>query len=410
MPRAHFHWAELARPQIVFLWILVQIWFKFSDTNNIENSTMYLMAKSDRDARRMVLIPLIGSFIGPLIWFIPSMAATITHPNLANEFPRMTQPHEAAFIAVARDVMPVGMMGLLLCAMLGATLTSMDAGLNKGVGVFVRSFYLPIINPKASDKTQLIVSKTCTFIFGGIIVGVAVVVDRFRTSNLFDLSNLPLALPLLYGMFVKRTPAWSAWSTVLVGLAAAYVFKFYVKPERFQHLMGWATPLSPREASDFQLAATTLGTVVVGSMWYFTSALFYRTNSFEHHELATVGATNVAIPLNYRTSSSEHHERVTAFFNRLRTPIDAKSEGIVSRDDVLYRLMGLLCIVFGGFITLLVVIPNAMMGRLCFVFCGGTLLGAGVILYSLAMKKVASLRAMERSERLAIAPLLPQAG
>ena len=33
-------------------------------------------------------------------------------------------------------------MGLLLCAMLGATVTSMDAALNKGVGVFVRSFYI----------------------------------------------------------------------------------------------------------------------------------------------------------------------------------------------------------------------------------------------------------------------------
>jgi len=56
------------------------------------------------------------------------MSATITHPNLAAEFHTLQQPHEAAFVAVCMDVLPKGLLGLMLCAMLGATLTSMDAG------------------------------------------------------------------------------------------------------------------------------------------------------------------------------------------------------------------------------------------------------------------------------------------
>ena len=35
----------------------------------------------------LVLIPLFGTLLGPIIWFIPSMAATILHPNLAAEYP-----------------------------------------------------------------------------------------------------------------------------------------------------------------------------------------------------------------------------------------------------------------------------------------------------------------------------------
>ncbi len=311
VPSAHFHWSELARPQIIGLWILTQIWFKFSDCNNMENSTMYLMAKSDRDARRMVLIPLIGMIIGPLIWFIPSMAATITHPSLGHEFPLLKQPHEAAFVAVAGDVMPVGMIGLLLSAMLGATLTSMDAGLNKGVGVFVRSFYLPVINPKASEKRLLVIGKLCTFFFGGIVVLVALEVNKLRTIGLFDLANLlagtllmPMALPLLYGMFFKRTPAWSAWSTALVGFAAAYLGNIFVTPEHFQHLMGWTQPLSKdREVTDFQLAVTTIGSIGIGSAWFFFTSLFYKY------------------------SSQEHKERVEQFFANMRTPIDAPGRG-----------------------------------------------------------------------------------
>jgi solute:Na+ symporter, SSS family len=364
VPSAHFHWSELERPELLFFWIGVQLWFKFSDANNIENSTMYLMAKNDRDARRMVLIPLIGSLVGPLIWFIPSMAATITHPNLAAQYPTLTQPHEAAFVAVAMDVMPQGLLGLLLCAMLGATLTSMDAGLNKNVGVFVRSLYRPLINPNASEKRQLIVSKLCTLAFGAFIILVAVEVNRLRTIGLFDLANLlaatllmPMALPLLWGMFYKRTPGWSAWSTALVGFGVSLAAKYWVTPQQIQHLMRWSTPLSDHEQTDLLLVTATFGTVIIGTAWFFFTSLFYN-----------------AAPLVQR-------QRVENFFKNIRTPIDARAEGIENHDEVLYRLMGLLCIVYGAFILLLILIPNNLIGRLCFVFCGGAIEIMGLILY-----------------------------
>jgi solute:Na+ symporter, SSS family len=370
VPSAHFHWSELCRPQIIWLWIATQIWFKFSDVNNMENATMYLMAKSDRDARRMVLIPLIGTAIGPLIWFIPSMAATITHPNLALEYPGLKQPHEAAFVAVSRDVLPMGMLGLLMCAMLGATFTSMDASINKGVGVFVRSFYRPILNPQASEKHLLVTGKLCTLIFGVIVILVALEVNKLRNIGLFDLTNLlaatllmPMALPLLYGLFFKRTPVGSAWSTAAIGFVVAYMANYHFPPEYFQHFMGWKAPLSSRESTDFQLAAVTISTIVIASAWYFFTSLFYQA------------------------STRENKNRIEEFFTRLRTPIDATAEGIENHDQVLYHLMGLLCIVFGAFILLLILIPNTLQGRLCFVFCGGITFATGCILYRLSVLK-----------------------
>jgi SSS family solute:Na+ symporter len=366
VPAAHFHWSQLERPEILWLWIATQFWFKFSDANNIENSTMYLMAKSDRDAKRMVLIPLIGSIIGPLIWFIPSMAATIIHPNLGSEprFKMMSQPHEAAFVAVAMDVMPQGLIGLLLCAMLGATLTSMDAGLNKNVGVFVRSFYHPIINPKANEKRQLVVGKCCTISFGIIIIAIAIEVNRLRKIGLFDLTNLlaatllmPMALPLIWGLFYKRTPAWSAWSTALVGFGVSLLANYVLTPQAVQHLIGWKTVLSPHEATDLLLITSTFGTVIVGTAWFFFTTIFYES------------------------SAPEQKVRVEEFFSNMQTPIDAQAEGIENRDEVLYRLMGSLCMAYGAFILLLMFIPNAPRGRLCFLFCGGVLFLMGAILY-----------------------------
>jgi solute:Na+ symporter, SSS family len=369
VPSAHFHWGELAHPELLALWVVATMWLKFSDENNMERSTMYLMTRSDKDARRMVLIPLIGTLLGPIIWFIPSMAATILHPNLAAEFPNLKQPHEAAFLAVSMDVMPRGLLGLLLSAMLGATVTTMDAGLNKNVGIAIRSFYKPLFKPNASEKELLVAGKICTLIFGAIIILLAIFINDIRETNLFDFVNqlaayllMPLALPLIYGLFYKRTPGWSAWSTGLVAGLASWLLGIYVTPGRFQHWAGWTTPLNGDEATYLTLAVTTLGgTVIVGSAWYFFTSLFYKD------------------------APQEEHERIEHFFTDLHTPVD--KHGVEGVQTAIYKLLGSLCAVYGGFILLLIAIPNAAKGRLAFVFCGGVIFSVGAILLHRARRR-----------------------
>jgi|GEM_PF-114867 len=404
VPSHHFHWTELARTPLIAMWVVVMLWFKFSDMNNMENSTMYLMAGSDRDARRMVLIPMIGSLLGPIIWFIPSMAATILHPDsdphlsLKALFPQLSNPHEGAFVAVALQVMPQGLLGLLLCGMLGATVTSMDAGLNKSVGIFVRSFYLPVGNAfdrwgtllsetstwwffgtvlkrislwmlgaSRSEKRLLLVGKITTLAFGVIIVGLALLVNKYRTIGLFDLSNqiasyflMPLALPLIFGLFYKRTPLWSAWTTAVVGGAASWAFGAWITPGVYQHLMGWQRPLNSDELVYLRLCSTTLGAVGVGSLWYFGTSFFYQS------------------------SPAAHKAHVEEFFTRLRTPVENVATDTVQ--ESLYRLLGVLCLVYGTFVLLLTLIPNSLIGRLCFVFCGGSIFLAGLILYLISRR------------------------
>lgn len=362
VPASHFHWGELGRPELIFAWIVATLWLKFSDENNMERSTLYLMTQSDRDARRMVLIPIIGTFVGPLIWFIPALAASVMHPDLASDFPQLPQPHEAAFLAVAMDVMPKGLLGLLLSAMLGATVTSMDAGLNKNVGIAIRSLYKPVFRPHASEKHLLIAGKICTLLFGGIIILLALFINSIRETNLFDFVNqlasyllMPLALPLIYGLFYKRTPGWSAWSTALVAGGASFLLGKFITPEVIQHWMGWQEPLAPDEQTYLQLAVTTLGgTVLVGSAWYFMTSLFYKA------------------------APEEEKERVDRFFADLNTPVEKR--GVQRVQTVIDNLLGALCLVFGGFILLLIAIPNPVTGRLAFLFCGGAIFGIGLAL------------------------------
>jgi len=363
VPMAHLHWSELARPELIFIWVVATLWLKFSDENNMERATMYLMTRSDKDARRMVLIPLIGTLVGPLFWFIPSMAATILHPNLAADFPALKQPHEAAFLAVSMDVMPQGLLGLLISAMLGATVTSMDAGLNKNVGIAIRSLYKPLFKPNATEKNLLVAGKICTLVFGAIIIMLALFINNIRETNLFDFVNqlasyllMPLALPLIFGLFYKRTPGWSAWSTALVAGGASWLLGNYLTPDVVQQEMGWTVPLNGDEKTYLKLAITTLGgTVIVGSAWYFFTSLFYKN------------------------APATEQERIDHFFTNLHTPVD--KHGVEGVQTAIYKLLGALCMVYGVFILVLMAIPNRFTGRLAFLFCGSVILGVGMALW-----------------------------
>lgn len=367
VPSSQFHWTELARPEFLVMWILANLWFKFSDENNMERAPAYLMSRSDHDARLTALIPLIGTLIGPLIWFIPAMAATVMHPNLALEYPLMKQPHEAAFVAVSRDVMPTGLIGLLICAMLGATVTQMNTGLNRNVGITIRSLYMPLFFPNASEKHLLRAGKICTLLYGVLIIIFALLVNKFRTMGLFDLANqfaaniiMPLALPLIYGMFYKRTPGWSAWSTALIAGISSWLLGRFIKPEMFQHLMGWTQPLTRDEGTDFLLAITTFGTVGIGSAWYFLTSLFYN-----------------------QVSKGER-DRIENFFVNLDTPVD--KHGVAGVQTSVYTLLGSLCLVYGGVILLFAFIPNPLSGRFCFIFCGGTIFTIGAVLFAISRR------------------------
>jgi len=77
--------------------------------------------------------------------------------------------------------------------------------------------------------------------------------------------------------------------------------------------------------------------------------------------------------------------RVNDFYQRLITPINAITEKIENRDEVIYRLMGALCTVYGAFILLLMLIPNSMRGRICFLFVGGVITVSGMLLYRRSM-------------------------
>jgi hypothetical protein len=143
---------------------------------------------------------------------------------------------------------------------------------------------------------------------------------------------------------------------VLVGFASSLFAAKFLTAEWLASVTGWGA-LSRREAGDWELLSGVLLNTVVGSAWFLGSCLF-------HH-----------------TRSEAEKKRVEEFFRQTRTPVDFKKEIGEDNDAQQCRLLGLLCLIYGGFIALLVLIPNPARGRLALLACSAMVLAVGGLLH-----------------------------
>jgi hypothetical protein len=89
----------------------------------------------------------------------------------------------------------------------------------------------------------------------------------------------------------------------------------------------------------------------------------------------------------YKRSKPAYREQVEEFFRDIKTPIDHEKEDVRDQDAMQYRLVGLMCLIFGVFALLGMLIPNPPRGRLSFLFVGGIILALGIWLYAVSTKK-----------------------
>ncbi|HTX21929.1 MAG TPA: hypothetical protein VMD27_08760 [Candidatus Aquilonibacter sp.] len=366
LPSNYLHPSETHRMTIVWLWIAAFFLKQICTSNDMKDADRFLCAKDSKNASRASLLAAILFTIGPIIWFIPPMAAKILYPDLAAvpQLHGLPHPADGAYVAIGINYMPVGMIGLMMSAIFAATMANMDTGLNKNAAIFVQNFYRPLLRKHASEAEYMVAGRVSSFVFGILIIVAAYIISLLG-SDIFDVMNsfsamvaLPFIMPLIWGIVIKRTPPWAGWSTVLVGFLSALIFKSWSEsPVIFQHLVGLGSPLQKDEMADYTLIGGTFVTVIATSVWFLSSALFAQFNSPEY------------------TKQEEE------FFERLHTPVVISDpEQTRKIDYAQLNTVAWLSIPYGGFVMLLAAIPNPFEGRLAFICCGVLIVGVGLLL------------------------------
>lgn len=184
----------------------------------------YTSVKSDRDARKVGLLFSGLYVICPVLWMLPPMLYRIVNGGLVG------MEDEGAFLMMCKEVLPSGMLGMMLGGMIFATASSFNAMLNISAGVFTNDIYRNIFT-RSSEKSLMRVAKISTVFFGLLAIVVALLVPGMGgivnvVISVAALTGVPLFLPVIWTLFSRYQTRRSIMITTLVCLAVNLFFKF----------------------------------------------------------------------------------------------------------------------------------------------------------------------------------------
>ncbi|TKB43065.1 sodium:solute symporter family protein [Thalassotalea mangrovi] len=184
----------------------------------------YTSVKNAGEARKVGILFGALYLIAPLIWMLPPMIYRVINPDLD------AAGAEGAYMLVSQLVVPDGLMGLILVAMVFATASSVNTTLNIAAGVFTNDVY-KAVKANVSDREAMRVARLATVIFGCICIWVALSVADMGgivevVFSLAAITGVALFLPPVWAMFSKVQTGKSVVTVTILSLTVNGVFKF----------------------------------------------------------------------------------------------------------------------------------------------------------------------------------------
>ncbi|MBR3222978.1 MAG: hypothetical protein IKF72_12215 [Kiritimatiellae bacterium] len=246
-----------------YTWVYMLVFFCCVGSTLSTNWSLvqrYYATRSDRDARKMAYLVAALLFAGPPIFFFPAMAARVFLPGLPDAEMNGVYAH------LCREVLPVGMMGMVVAAMFSATMSSLAGNFNAAASVVVNELYLKFV-PASSSRSKMIAARMATVLVGGLVLALTFVMQYVQgADDLFNLSNKvfgvflpPIAVPMLGGLLIRRLSRRAGMAGLVGGIAFGLALFSVGARWPFLREMVWSFPLT---------AAATVVCLIVGTaLW-----------------------------------------------------------------------------------------------------------------------------------------------
>lgn len=332
------------------LWWIVAVFIgqMLSQMNMTQGAIRYFSAKDGKEAKKAAMLAGLLMAVGCFIWFIPPMTGRLLFDDLilaTNDNP--LRAAEQAYAVTAEQLLPLGLMGVMVVAMFAATVSSMDTGINRNAALIVRDIIPAILRkcrlPVIPATAEVRISRFVSAGMGFTVILVAYFYSQLQGTDLFQIAlnvvtliMIPTSVPMLLAFFIKRTAPWAAVVSMFMGFAPSLI----------------------------DILVETGWTYQDRTFWVIGAALFGYL---------------VSIPF-YKSSSPEYRARIEGFFVKMKTPIEFEKEVGASLDWIQLRMIGRYATILGVFLSSLILLPNPLWGRLSAVFVSGSVLVVGLLM------------------------------
>lgn len=266
----------------------------------------YNTVRSEEDSRKMVYLIAVLMFIMPPVFFFPGIAARLLLPDLADA--------KEVYAAISLKVLPLGMMGFILVALLSATMSTLGSEFNTLSGILTRDFYKKKIKPALSGREEVIVGRISTVLIGTITILIAIMLSYFRGLTLMDIMfrffsafGPPIMIPLIFGLLFKGFNARG----VIYGVVAGAITGVLLITVNFILVDKYALQMASDSSLEFWLR----------SGWNSAATVL------------NIAATIIGMWLGSRSkpTPADEKENTESFFNELNKPfkLDHEQTGTV---------------------------------------------------------------------------------
>lgn len=249
----------------LFGWMLVNAFQLGAEWQFLQR---YFCVSRPADARKALY--LFGALYTVFPFFF--MAPAMFYRTVTND----ADPEEA-FILMCREVLPPGMIGMMIAALFSATASLVSSVLNVYASVLTDDIYKKTIRPQASERETVTAGRIITVLVGIYMVAGSILIPTLTTMRdwiivFTSLIGPALLLPTIWGLFSTRVSQSSVWWCVICNVAVGLLVKFGFRSGGWFGDFSWAQGLinlveTNLRVSDLFVGIVTPLTVLLILQW-----------------------------------------------------------------------------------------------------------------------------------------------
>lgn len=343
----------------------------------------FYSVKDERDAKR------VGKLAGglfltvPLVFGVPPLVAKVIWPDLSQiDFFKPyigSNPQDLVFIGLCLKLLPNGLIGVFLAAMLAATMSTLSSVYNMVSSILSRDIYQGWIRPDTTDVGLLKVGRIFSVALGLIVTSLAVIFvnSQFGIFNwmqaFFTLLNIPVVVPIALGLLLKKIPKWSAVAAIswglIVGVTARFIVGWDIGPQVYLAFIMTVAILSTSywtgrwyKSKKWLLGVLSLA-VAGATAWLFSATVIGNPWDLDpqlqqflaYLSPVILGASLFGFAKLFASETEEQRKMVEEFFKKLDTPVNVAKEvfGAGKKQISTFPLVGGTTVVMGFLMSLI---------------------------------------------------------
>ncbi len=198
---------------LVAVWVAKGLLLCLSGPEQLYDFQRFLAAKDERDASKLGAL---WGGIHTVRWCFAMAIAVMAIMGIGNAVldAKLKADPETALPLIIGSMLPIGLVGFMLAALLSGFLATFSSTVNGGAAYLVKDVYQRYINPNASDQTLI----RASYVSSALLIVVGLIISIFGTS--INTAFLWIFGTLAAGILPPNVLRWYWWRLNGQGYAA----------------------------------------------------------------------------------------------------------------------------------------------------------------------------------------------